>query len=54
MAYIRSLEPRPSSARFFLQGCEIKSGRGRLGFKASKSLLTSKAASTMLGNTSAH
>ena len=36
-----SLEPRPSSPRFyladspiFLQGCEIKSGRGRPGFEA--------------------
>ena len=29
-----SLEPRPSSPRFYLDGCEIKSGRGRPGFEA--------------------
>ena len=43
--YVRSLEPRPYTPRFylaalekksiFLQGCEIKSGRVRPGFEAS-------------------
>ena len=35
--FIFSLEPRPSSPRFYLAALEIKSGRGRPGFEASLS-----------------